>query len=240
MPSIPELSRSSSFIFSGTVIERGRSTVPHVPPAGNLVSVRLDRALRVDPVLGDLRGKTITVAARAPESLSSGESAVFFANSWVHGKGIAVREVDHVDIGQEAEVAAAVARLPEMHLSDRLSTADLVADAEVVEIRPVERTSWDRNYAFWAAAQLRVNRVLRGQPRHSAVVYFPTVQGPVWRLAPRFQEKQRGIFILHDSSRGKTISEKSLPAGSLVALDPEDFQPESQLQYVEGLLAGVR
>jgi hypothetical protein len=240
MPSISELSRSSSFIFSGTVIERGRSTVPHVPSARNLVSVRLDRALRVDPVLGDLRGKTITVAARALESLSPGESAVFFANSWVHGQGIAVREVGHVDLGQEAEVATAVARLPEMHLIDRLSTADLVADAEVVQIRPVERTSWDRNHAFWAAAQLRLNRVLRGQPRQSAEVYFPTAQGPQWRRAPQFHEKQRGLFILHDSSRGKTISEKSLPAGSLVALDTADFQPESQLQHVERLLAGVR
>jgi hypothetical protein len=100
--------------------------------------------------------------------------------------------------------------------------------------------SWDRDYAFWAAAELRLNRVLRGQPRHSIVVYFPTSPGPEWQHSPRFREKQRGVFILHDSARGNSLSEKSLPAGSLVAPDPADFQPESELQHVERVLAGVR
>src|SRR5258708_4080005 len=83
-----DMVRSCSLIFTRTVVERGASTVPDVPATDNLVVVRVERALRVAPVLGDLRGKLITVAATAPESLTPGQEAVFFTNSWVHGRGI--------------------------------------------------------------------------------------------------------------------------------------------------------
>lgn len=42
---------SSSLIFSGTVVQRGVSTVPILQPSENLVVVRVDRGLRVDPLL---------------------------------------------------------------------------------------------------------------------------------------------------------------------------------------------
>jgi hypothetical protein len=240
MPSIPELTRSSSFIFSGTVVEHGRSTVPAVPPNDKLVVVRLDRALRVDPVLGDLQGKMITVAASAPASLSTGQKAVFFTNSWIHGRGIAVREVEHRDIGQEEEVAAAVAQLPQVHLLERLQSAGLVVEAEVVGVRPVERTTFERNAAQWAEAELKVTRVLRGEPTQSASVYFPTSDHPLWAKAPRFQERQRGIFVLRGPSRKASPSEAKLPGDALIAPDPADYQPESRLQEVETLLAALR
>ncbi len=60
-PSIDELTRSSSFVFSGTVVETGASNLVAVDPRDDLVLIRVDRALRVDPALGDVRGKTVTV-----------------------------------------------------------------------------------------------------------------------------------------------------------------------------------
>jgi hypothetical protein len=238
--SVEELVHASSLIFTGAVVERGTSTVPAVPPNENLVVVRLERALRVDPVLGDLRGKMITVAANTPESLSPDQKAVFFTNSWVHGRGIAVREVEHVDIREEASVATAVAQLPQIHLGDRLKRAELVVDAEVVRISPVERKSFERNAALWVVAELKVDRALQGKPSESTMVYFPTSDHPLWARAPRFKERQRGIFILHAPSPNATPSEATLEAGSLVALDPADFQPESQLAGMKKLLAALK
>src|SRR5262249_37941842 len=153
--------------------------------------VRVDRGLRVDPVLGDLRGKMITVAAAAPESLRVGQKAVFFTNSWIHGRGIAVREVEHMDVGEENMVAAAVSQLPQIHLHERLQSAAMVVEAEVVRIGPVERTSLERNAALWKAAELKVEKVLRGKPLKSTVVYFPTSDHPMWARAPRFKEGQQ-------------------------------------------------
>jgi hypothetical protein len=234
-----QLVRTSSMIFTGTVVERGTSSVPDVQPSDRLVVVRLDRGLRIDPVLGDLHGKMITVAATAPESLSPGQKAVFFTNSWVHGRGIAVREVEHVDINKEGDVAAALAQLPDLYLFERLQKAELIVDAEVAHISEVEKRGPERKAALWAGAELRVHKVLRGQGRARTVVYFPTADWPPWTKAPRFKEGQRGIFILHAPSRNATLSEARLEAGSLVALDPADFQPESQLPLVQKLLAGI-
>jgi hypothetical protein len=236
MKSIVELTRSSGFIFSGTVVERGSSKVPVVLAAENLVVVRLDRALRVNPVLGDLNGKLITVAAADPQSLKVGQKAVFFANSWVHGGGIAVRESDHVDVQEEDRVAAAVIELPKTYLMDRLKSAKLVVHAEVARISAVDKRSNERNVALWAAAELRVQKELLGQAPKSTVVFFPTAQWPPWTSAPRFKQGQRGIFILHAPAQDRTLSETTLEAGSLTALDPADFQPESEMQGIEQLL----
>lgn len=238
--SLEELVRSSGLIFSGTVAQRGASTVPILPPSDNLVVVRVDRGLRVDPVLGDLRGKMVTVETRTPGELKPEQQAIFFTQSLIHGQGIAVREVDRMDVGEEQSVAAVVSQLPQRHVQERLESAEVVAEAEVVRIRPVDRTSFERNAALWAAAELKVNRVLRGKPLKSAVVYFPTSDHPLWARAPRFKERQRGIFILHAPNRNAAQSEATLGADSLVALDPADFQPESQRQEVEKLLGTIK
>jgi hypothetical protein len=238
MPSVLELARSSGLIFSGTVVQRGTSTVPAVPPSSNLVVVRVDRGIRVDPVHGDIKGKLITVVPT--EALAPGQRAVFFTNSWIHGQGIAVREVAHLDPGEEARAAEAVSQLPLLHLQERLQGAELVARGEVVRVSAVERKTFERNAPLWAAAELKVDRALRGKPRTSATVYFPTSDHPMWVGAPRFKERQRGIFILRAPSRNATPSEAALAADSLVALDAADVQPESGLHAVEELLGAIK
>jgi hypothetical protein len=70
-----------------------------------------------------------------------------------------VRELEHVDIGEEENVAAAVAELPKVHLLERLERAELVAEAEVVRISTVEKHGSERKIALWAAAELRVKRI---------------------------------------------------------------------------------
>ncbi len=129
MQAISDLVQLSTFIFVGTVLERGASAVPFVPAGENLLTVRLDRSLRIDPVLGDLQGKTITVAVDSAAQFTADQKVVFLANSWVHGRGIAVREVAHLDAGEADRVAAAVAQIPQRHLLDRLQDADVVVDA---------------------------------------------------------------------------------------------------------------
>jgi hypothetical protein len=230
----------AGLIFAGTVVELGTSSVPAVKPADNLIVVRVDRGLRVDKALGELRGKVITVAVRDPKGFRPGQQAVFFTNSWIHGQGIAVREVEHAELQVQDSVAAAVAKLPEVHLTDRLRSAALVVLAEVVRLGPIERVSLDRNDALWRTAELNVLRVLRGAPRSSTVAYFPTSKHPDWARAPRFTEQQRGVVLLHSPSGSPNPSLAALPAGALVVLDADDFQPESRLADVERLLGAIR
>src|SRR5262249_41894707 len=156
---IQALVSRSSVIFAGTVVARGASSVANLAPRDNFVLARIDRSLRSDPALGDLRGKLVTVALLDPGELQQGPRAIFFALDWIHGGGIAVREVGHVDVSNEDEVAAEVALLPERHLAGRLADAALILSAEVASI---ERTPFDirwRNAPQWAAAALRPVKV---------------------------------------------------------------------------------
>jgi hypothetical protein len=241
--SIPQLVQSARFIFSGTVLERGKSGVAQVPHSKNLVTARLDRNIRVDPVLGDLRGRTITVAVNSPERFSPGQRAVFFANSWVHGRGIAVREVDHVDIGQEGDVTAEVAELPHKHLRSRLAGADLVVLAEVAKVEEPKPT-FDRHAALWSTAELRVLKVLKGEIKQedhtqTVVFYFPTADYPPWNTKRRVRPGDRGIFILTSARREKVYGADRLPEGALVALDPADFHEESYEARIGQILTEI-
>ena len=49
MVTLSELTSSAGLIFSGTVIKIGESAVPELPARKNLLVVRVDRGLRVDP-----------------------------------------------------------------------------------------------------------------------------------------------------------------------------------------------
>lgn len=237
MQSLLDLVQESTFIFLGTVLERGASSVPFVPPNDKLVTARLDQSLRADPMLGDLRGKTITVAVGSAESFSVGQQAVFLANSWVHGRGIAVTEVAHLDASQANQVAAAVAELPQRHLLDRLLDASAVVGAEITTIDPPGFTL-DQHDGLWAAANLQVNATLKGTA--PTAFYFATAQWPPYTYMPRFQVNQAGVFLLHAPPPGMVKDGGTLPAGGLVAVDAADFQDQSQAARITQLLAALQ
>ena len=130
-PSIDELTRSSSFVFLGTVELPGASNLVAVDPRDELFLVRVDRPLRIDPAVGDVTGRTVTVETPDDAGLASGVQAVFFTTAWIHAEEIAVRELARLAPERADDVAAAVARLPDMHLAERLASAVAVVQAEV-------------------------------------------------------------------------------------------------------------
>jgi hypothetical protein len=242
MPDIVELVKASSLVFAGTVQEQGASTVPSLKARDNFLVVRVDRGLRVDPVLGDLGGTKVTVAMLATDQLRPGDKAVFFTMSWIHGEGLAVQEVAHLGVQTEDEVAAAVARLPELHLEDRLRQAELVFVAEVGTVRPLSGVAVERDAPLWAVAELNVTQVLKGNLKGDAALLFPTSLARPWYKAPRFKEGQRGTFILQREGIDEdavAAAGKQVSAPGFTALDPADFQPPDKLPLVQNLLAAL-
>ena len=239
MQSISDLIRTSTFIFTGTVLERGASSVPLVEPDERLITVRLDESLRVDPILGDLRGNTITVEVGSSEHFEEGQEALFFANRAVAGRGIAVREVAHVDVDQAELVADGVAQLPHRHLLDLLQDAALVVDATITDIDPPEFT-FDQHDGQWAAAHLEVNTTLKGTTPPSPVLYFATAEWPPFDRMPRFEPGQAGVFILHLLPTEATNEGSTLPEEGLVATDHADFQESAEGERIQELLAALR
>src|SRR5271166_3335692 len=93
----------STFIFSGTVIGLNRSSVKVLKPRPTFALVRFQEAFRVNPVLGNLRGRSITVQLAKGAQVEQGQQLIFFANSWVHGDEIAVIETGHVAANSDSE-----------------------------------------------------------------------------------------------------------------------------------------
>lgn len=236
-PDLQELARTSSFVFSGTVEQAGASNVAGVDPSERMLLVRIDRPLRASPALGDLRGRLVTVESNAADELQPGASAVFFADSWLQGEQIAVRERAHVAADRVDEAAAAVEALPDVHLAERLRDARAVVRAAVTGTRPVSGVAVGFRDPGWTEASLEIYETLKGDASGLRLV-FPTSKTKSWFLAPRFTAGQRGVFLLHIDAPGaeRALADPALE-GAVTAFDKADVQPESQLERVRSLLA---
>lgn len=243
------VAQESTFIFAGTVISRGASSVKTVPAAADLAVVTFRRAFRVNPMLGDLAGRPITIRLAEGAKVLRGEQLIFFANSWVHGEEIAVTEAAHIpdNADAEREVDDLVASLPARHLAERVASALLVVEGTVRAVDPAG--IWEpvtEHAADWQQAWIAITAVLKGSlppPRipgsvaladGSVVLFFPEGNDPIWRPWPKVAPEQSGVFLLHPAERPLP-----LPPGALVAPDPADVQPADTLQEVRNLLPGA-
>jgi hypothetical protein len=241
-PELQKLVRDSSLIFSGTVVELGASSVANLAPRDNFAVVCVDRSLRCDAALGDLRRKKITVELLDQNGLQPDQRALFFTLNWIQGGGIAAREVARMETQQEDGVAAEVARLPERHLVERLADSTLVVLAEVAETRSTPFDIRWRNAPQWATASFRNVEALQGDPTEDIVVLFPTSGRPMWARAPRLKEGQRAIFLLHSPPDWPPLPNlgPNLTSAIFTVLDPADVEPVSKRPLVEKLFGQRR
>jgi hypothetical protein len=241
-PELQRLVHDSSLIFSGTVIELGASSVANLAPRDNFAVVLVDKPMRFDSALGDLRRKKITVALLKAGELQQDEKAIFFTLNWIQGGGIAAREVSHVNPQQEDEVAGEVARLPERHLAERLASAMLVLVAEVSKTKTTPFDIRSRDAPQWAIASFRNIEALLGKPGKNMLVLFPTSARPMWSRSPRLKEGERAIYLLQRPPDWPRVPDSSpnLTSAIYTLLDPADVQPESQRPLIEKLLGERR
>lgn len=241
-PQLQKLVRDSNLIFSGTVVELGASSVANLAPRDNFAVVSVDRSLRCDAALGDLRRKKVTVELLDQGGLQPDQRALFFTLNWIQGGGIAAREVARMETQQEDEVAGEVARLPERHLAERLADSTLVVLAEVAKIRSTPFDIRWRNAPQWATASFRNIEPLQGDPTEDMVVLFPTSGRPMWARAPRLKEGQRGIFLLHRPPDWPPLPNlgANLTSAIFTVLDPADVEPVSKRPLVEKLFGQRR
>ena len=241
-PELQKLVRDSNLIFSGTVVELGASSVANLAPRDNFAVVSVDRSLRCDAALGDLRRKKVTVELLDQGGLQPDQRALFFTSNWIQGGGIAAREVARMETQQEDGVAAEVARLPERHLAERLADSTLVVLAEVAETRSTPFDIRWRNAPQWATASFRNIEALQGDPTEDMVVLFPTSGRPMWARAPRLKKGQRGIFLLHRPPDWPPLPNlgPNLTSAIFTVLDPADVEPVSKRPLVEKLFGQRR
>src|SRR5947208_2819384 len=87
----------ASFIFAGTVTASTGSSLRALPARPGLAVVRFERGFLVNPVLGKLEGRPITVRlaqeGTGASAVRSGHRLLFFTTAWVHDEQIAVTEL---------------------------------------------------------------------------------------------------------------------------------------------------
>jgi hypothetical protein len=230
-----QLVDGATFIFEGTLLGMGQTSVAILEGRPGLAVARFQRGFRVNPALGDLSERRITVGLRKGSRVREGERLIFFANSWVHGEELAVLSLAEVPADDRAqrEVQDALKRLPQLYLQRRVAGAELIVAGQVKGVKPAElRQPVSEHMATWMIAIVSVSSVIKGkgEPKSSIEVFFPENTDFRWRGWPKLKRAQRGVFLLHAASRGP------LPLGALTLPDPLDVQPAGSAGSIRDLV----
>jgi hypothetical protein len=237
----------ASFIFAGTVTSLGESSLRVLPSRPGLAVVRFDRGFLINPVLGKLDGRPITVQlardGKEFATLAKGQRAIFFTTAWVHGEQIAVSELARLpaDAKTAEEVTRMVASIPERHLSDRIASSVVIVHGTVTEIsraKEIPRSPSEHD-PDWMRALIEVVEVLKGKTEGrgapnkvgSVALLFPGSRDLAFRDTPRPTRGQEAIFLLHQAAVQVT-------ATAYVAPDSADIQPPGELATVRRLIGG--
>ena len=235
-------------IFSGTVEKVGDVSFEGVPKSDHTIVVTVDRVLLKPDAVSLAKGQRVTVDAVDPAVLPVGSRFTFFAQGWIYGKGVAVRELRH----EAATTATPTAGVPRLALSDsqlkeRLTAADIVITGRVSQVRPARRpmlagvrTRISEHEPNWQEAFVHVETSLKGAAGvQDIVVRFPGSWDVAWAQAPKLRQGQNGTFILKKDDVSKIPAQPTNTPNSVVphvALNPADVLPVSEQARIRELL----
>lgn len=232
---LEDLVRQSTFIFEGTVTKLQSATMPVVPVSDSTIVVKVDEVLQAPNSLSDYTGREVTVLVKDPGALRVGDQAVFFANGWLLGEGVAVQEVGRLKGGSlmdlRKEIATASQSTADQDLQEHIASVDVVVVGKVSDIRALAEPSRPQPITEhdpqWQEAILEVEAVLKGDASLKTIaVLFPGSLDVAWFNVPKFRVGQDGIWLLQEDRKIKAYT----------ALGPLDFQPKDQLDRVTELV----
>lgn len=251
-----DLLEKSSIVFIGTVTTVGQVSFSGVPKSDRTVVVRVDTVVDKPAAIALKAGDSVTIEVKDAAPFRAGVQATFYAEGWILGEGLAVREVGHevspARLGaaemsrKQAEFSQIRKKRVDAALSARLRTADVLVFGRVLRVRkrtmpamavqPSRRiTEHDPN---WQEAVIKVEREIKGaQAGQEIIVRFPGTLDVAWADFPKFKEGQERTFIL----RRDTFSgiPKAMLAGvevdAYIARSSEDVLPKEELERVKRL-----
>jgi hypothetical protein len=248
--------QQSSFIFKGTIRQLRAATMAVIPNIDETAIVKVDEVLLVSEKLGDFRDKEITVQLAELGSIGEEQEAVFFTNSWLYGKSIAVQEVGRIEILPEAqslaelyeEITNTFDKLADASLKARIDNSEAIVVGRISEVRPLptnhpfgqdEQTWISEHDPRWREALIRIESVEKGTISDlTATVLFPSSMDVMWYGSPKFNANQEGIWIL-SRNQSQELDQSRMPSLDQVtytALEPLDFHPLDQVERIRSLI----
>jgi hypothetical protein len=203
------VSSDRSFVFQGTVVAVGATTVELVEANDLTAIVRVDRVLRAPAQMEGIVGREITVQLRSPAEV--GTSAVFTADGLVYGESMAVAETGRRRAAEEPspaaegevfETAAAADRAERFRsaLKDRADEASLVVVGRVTGVLETAAANGGRESEHdpkWAVATVEVDEAVKGKPPKTLEVMYASSEDVMWHSAPKLVVGQRAVMLLH-------------------------------------------
>jgi hypothetical protein len=269
-----KLVNGSTFTFIGTVKELGNSNVSGFDSKDFPMIVQVDSVEPGDQQalkkFGDLKGSRLTVAVNpiSRSVMKNDITAVFFADPLVYEKYIGVVAIAvPLPDSKEAflnKLHAAARQKSEAPLRAEVKDADLIIVGEVVAVGPLPsskatalasgKNGWElrsEHRPRWAEAIIKVTqRVDKPEPKPDFVsVVFPRSHDCFSQDSPKFEEKQKGIWLLFRNNQLAEAEKNILltpekydgrDIQSYTALRAADFQDMLMLDKIQKVIAETR
>src|SRR5689334_1221739 len=175
---LADAAASAPFVFVGSVEQPGASSVADAPADQHTGIVRVERVVRAPEVVGLVPGAMVTVRSEDSPP-QAGERALYFADSWIYGDGIAVTERAKQSIAAAGAETGTEAALPDeaqldalaqAPLEARAKEADLIVQGRVVGLEPTNGAAPGKGAEItsehdpqWWYAEIEVDNVLKGK-----------------------------------------------------------------------------
>lgn len=240
-----DLVNQSTVIFKGRVEKTGASNVKLLPASNQTVLVLVTEVLSVAKTMTDLKGATVTVQLKEPNSLKEGVTATFFTTGWLYGENVGLKEVAHLsaDLNTQSlqeQIATLQVRSSDQKLQARIQGSAMVIAGKVVSTHPLQAEGARSNSEHdpdWWTADVQVESVLKGPvsaASNRVTLLFAHSNDVMWFRSPKLKEGQQGIWIANEYKPGGLFPADSAPL--LAVVSPLDYQPQAERDRVQRLL----
>jgi hypothetical protein len=239
-----DLVNQSTVIFKGRVEKAGASNLKILAASNQTVLVHVEEVLSVAKTMTDLKGATVTVQLKEPDSLKEGATAIFFTTGWLSGENVALKEIAHLPsevstASLQAKIATLQARGSDQKLQARIQRSAMVFEGRVVAARPLQAAGPRSNSEHdpdWWTADIEVQSVLKGPASGDKRVslLFAHSNDVMWYRSPKFKEGEQGVWIASAYKPGGLFPLERAPP--LAVVNPLDYQPATQRARVQRLV----
>ena len=250
---IAELMEKSSVVLVGTIVKMASVSFPGVQASDKTAVVKVDQVLEKPATVSISAGQLITIELKDPSVFREGVQATFYADGWILGEGVALREIGHELITRalaapelQEKLTKERHELKDAQLKARIESADIVLMGRVKSVRPatvaemaprVPRVT--EHDPQWQEAIIHVASGLKGiGDNQEVVVRFPGSKDVAFYGIPKFKVDQEGVFLLQkDKVSGLP---KAALAGTTVetytAQQPLDVLPKEDAEKIRALI----
>lgn len=244
--------RASSIVFVGTVEQVGAVALPGLTASPATSVVAVEEVYKKPEGVSLVPGARVTVLTDAPGDAKAGERAVYYAEGWIFGEGLAVRQLARKAAPATLAPGAARAEMAaQLQAAKRAELMARVERAHVVVVGRVKKVSAPTMAALvatpqaqfvsehnpdWQEAVVEVQSSLKGaEGMNEVVLRFPRSMDVQWHEYPKFEEGQEGTFLLEQDPVSGT------PTAMLGATEVSAFMASSAAHVLDkGMAEEIR